>query len=136
MIPKTLTSISCSMNMIWPSVMRMERSSSYPLSCMRHFHVSPLVVAPKAGKLSRVCLNLSFTLRQHDDIFPSYNDGVDTERAYADDYPYDPLPTLVTILVEEISGPRVLRWLHCRHGFRVPAVRHDPRESLYGSNNT
>ena len=64
---------------------------------MRHIHISPLVIAPKAGKLSRVCLNLSFTSRRHNEIFPSYNDGVDTDRAYADHYPHDPLPTLVTI---------------------------------------
>jgi hypothetical protein len=64
---------------------------------MQHVHISPLFIAPKAGKLSRVCLNLSFTSRQHDELFPSYNDGVDTERAYASYYPHDPLPTLVTI---------------------------------------
>ena len=64
---------------------------------MRHIHVSPLVIAPKSGKLSRVCLNLSFTSRHRTEIFPSYNDGVDTDRAYADHYPHDPLPTLVAI---------------------------------------
>ena len=64
---------------------------------MRHIHVSPLVIASNAGKLSRVCLNLSFTSHQQSEIFPSYNDGVDTERAYADHYPHDPLPTLITI---------------------------------------
>ena len=64
---------------------------------MRHVHVSPLIIAPKAGKLSRVCLNLSFNSRQHNKSFPSYNDGVNTERAYVNHYPHDPLPTLVTI---------------------------------------
>jgi hypothetical protein len=64
---------------------------------MRHVHVSPLVIASKAGKLSRVCLTLSFTSRQHDELFPSYSDGVNMERAYANYYPHDPLPTLVTI---------------------------------------
>jgi hypothetical protein len=64
---------------------------------MRHIHVSPLVTAPKAGKLLRVCLNLSFTSRRHNEIFPPYSDGVDTERAYADHYPHNPLPTLVII---------------------------------------
>jgi hypothetical protein len=46
---------------------------------MRHVHVSPLVIAPKTGKVSRVCLNLSFTSRQYD------------ERAYASHYPHDSL---------------------------------------------
>ena len=54
---------------------------------MQHVHISPLVIAPKAGKLSRVCLNLSFTSRVLGETFPSYNDGVDTERAYVDHYP-------------------------------------------------
>jgi hypothetical protein len=42
-------------------------------------------------------LNLPFTSRQHDELFPSYNDSVDTERAYANYCPHDPLPTLVTV---------------------------------------
>ena len=46
---------------------------------VRHVHVSPLVIGLNAGKLSRVCLSLSFTSRQHNEIFPSYNDSVDTD---------------------------------------------------------
>jgi hypothetical protein len=72
---------------------------------MRHVHVSPLVIAPKGGKLSRVCLNLSFTGRQHDEIFPSSNDGV-RQLPVSDDEPS------ATILVEEIPDPCFLRWFH------------------------
>ena len=104
---------------------------------VRHVHVSPLVIAPKADKLSRVCLNLSFTSRQHNEIFPSYNDGVNGERAYADYYPHDPLPTLVNICTMMNRQRRYWSKIyptlasldgstHRRHGISVPTVRSDP----------
>jgi hypothetical protein len=97
---------------------------------LQHIYISPLVIAPKAGKLLRVCLNLSFASRQQTTVFPSYNDGVDTEGAYLDSYPDDPLPSLVTICTVMNRQRRywsnrypVLGWVHRRHGVSVPTVR-------------